>query len=1079
MIKTLCALALAGAVSGHAIAAGTLATGPVPAWVKPVSPPAVTAAADQAPVRLLLQDQQVDLQPGKVTRYSESLLKIQSPQGLSAGNVTLTWNPDTDTATVHKLLIRRGDKVIDVLASQSFTVVRRESNLENAMLDGVLTGTIQPEGLQVGDIVDFAASITQSDPALKGHVEEMGGGWNALPVDRAHLRFSWPSSTRVRLRGTTGLPPLKTETKGGVSAVELSLDSLPPLQDPKGAPSRYGIMRIAEMSDFASWADLAQLMMPLYEKAATLGASDSPLHKEMDAIAARSADPKARAEAALALVQDRVRYVFLGMNDGGLVPADAETTWQRRFGDCKGKTALLLALLKGLGIQADPVLVSVGGGDGLDQRLPMIALFNHVLVRATIAGRTYWLDGTRTGDDALDQIRTPDFRWGLPLLPGATLVRMDAPAPERPLTETAIRIDASKGIAIPAPIHVETILRDDDAIAMNQQLLALSPDVLDRGLREYWRNQYDFVTVKATSSSFDAARREEKLVMDGDAQMDWSTGWYEMDGTGVGYKADLTRDPGPNQDAPFAVAYPYSNRTTETILLPSPSFKVNHGDPIDVTIGGIAYHRTASFAGNRFTVEEDEHAVQREFPASDARVVQEKLRALANKAVFLGKQDYGSTDAELDAALKQTPTTADDFTRRGNMLLDRFRSAEARADFDHAIALDPKSDWALAGRGLAHVWSQQFAEAQADFDAAEKLDPRNASVYRGRGLIADFRDQPQDAIAAYSRALDLDPASTFALSRRAADYRKMGDEERALADVDAVLKQTPDWPGLHLLRANILIALGRRDEALHQAALMIAASPNNAFAHSAAGRIYARFGKGDEAVKELDTALRISPGADGYINRAEIRPASDIAGRQADLDAAARLEPRSIALYAAQAGLQEDRQAYAAAIAAWTASLAINGADPYALVRRGIDEQRFGQSVPANKDFADAHGLAKDPDTLAGLCREKAAAGVGLDLALAECRAAAGTAPQRPDIQDDLGFAEWRAGHLDEAAAAFAKAQIPSQRATALYGLALIEAKRGAAAKEQADRAAALKLDPDAPHIFDRGAAGPPTAEVK
>lgn len=92
--------------------------------------------------------------------------------------------------------------------------------------------------------------------------------------------------TRVQLRGTTGLPPLKVATRGGISAVELSLDALPLLPAPKNAPSRYGIMRIAEMSDFASWADLAQLMMPLYEKAATLGAGDSALRKEMDAIAA-------------------------------------------------------------------------------------------------------------------------------------------------------------------------------------------------------------------------------------------------------------------------------------------------------------------------------------------------------------------------------------------------------------------------------------------------------------------------------------------------------------------------------------------------------------------------------------------------------------------------------------------------------------------------------------------------------------------------------------------------------------------------------------------------------------------------
>ena len=49
-------------------------------------------------------------------------------------------------------------------------------------------------------------------------------------------------------------------------------------------------------------------------------------------------------------MQDKVRYVFLGMNTGGYVPADADVTWARRFGDCKGKTTLLLAVLHELGI---------------------------------------------------------------------------------------------------------------------------------------------------------------------------------------------------------------------------------------------------------------------------------------------------------------------------------------------------------------------------------------------------------------------------------------------------------------------------------------------------------------------------------------------------------------------------------------------------------------------------------------------------------------------------------------------------------------------------------------------------------
>src|SRR3546814_13557358 len=90
-----------------------------------------------------------------------------------------------------------------------------------------------------------------------------------------------------------------------------------------------------------------------------------------------------------------VRYSYGGLGNGNLTPATAEETWQRRYGDCKGKTALLLALLARLGIEAEAVLANNSGGDdGLDGRLPNPGMFDHVIVRARIAGTTYWLDGT-------------------------------------------------------------------------------------------------------------------------------------------------------------------------------------------------------------------------------------------------------------------------------------------------------------------------------------------------------------------------------------------------------------------------------------------------------------------------------------------------------------------------------------------------------------------------------------------------------------------------------------------------------------------------------------------------------------
>lgn len=206
-----------------------------PAWVKPVNPPPALAKADEAPVRILLSEQQVALEPGQQTVYCETSLKIQTPQGLAAGNISLPWRPETDVLTVHKLLIRRGDQTIDVLKSgQTFTVLRREQNLESATLNGVVTANIQPEGLQVGDTLEFAASVSSSDSTLMGHVEQIAGAWNGFPIGRAHLRMQWPTSLPARLRQTASLPALKPTKLGDTSTVELSFDNVEPIIPPKG-----------------------------------------------------------------------------------------------------------------------------------------------------------------------------------------------------------------------------------------------------------------------------------------------------------------------------------------------------------------------------------------------------------------------------------------------------------------------------------------------------------------------------------------------------------------------------------------------------------------------------------------------------------------------------------------------------------------------------------------------------------------------------------------------------------------------------------------------------------------------------
>jgi hypothetical protein len=182
-----------------------------PDWVKPISVTAASAGPDTpAAVRIVLEDQEVRFGADGDEEFAEQVLKFQTPQGLAAGSVTIPWNPETDTLTVHKVQILRGGQVIDVLAGgQTFTVLRRETNLELATLDGVLTAALQPEGLQVGDMLDLAFSIKHRDPALRGLSQFVGGDILPLPIGRLRIREVWPASKTIHWRELNGLGPAK------------------------------------------------------------------------------------------------------------------------------------------------------------------------------------------------------------------------------------------------------------------------------------------------------------------------------------------------------------------------------------------------------------------------------------------------------------------------------------------------------------------------------------------------------------------------------------------------------------------------------------------------------------------------------------------------------------------------------------------------------------------------------------------------------------------------------------------------------------------------------------------------------
>jgi hypothetical protein len=501
------AFVIALTVAAVAHASDKVQFGPAGAWVKATPVPAASPGdADKLPLRAVATEFQVKFDDQGELIYQRRAVRFQSPEALPAGAVSLSWKPDTETITVHEVHIIRGGEVIDLLAKgQTFTILRRESDLERAMLNGVLTATLQPEGLQTGDIVEVAYTQARRDPLLHGHSEVLISLYPNAAVDHLRISGAWPTSKPVRWRETEGLNPATVDKSSSGTEVVIDQANAERPKAPKDAPARFNYLSVFEASDFGDWGEISTLLAPLFNKAATL-AADSPLKAEAAKIRAASSDPKVQAAAALRLVEDRVRYLFLGMNEGGYVPASADLTWNRRFGDCKGKTAVLLALLHELGIQAEPALVSTVVGDGLNERLPNLEFFNHVLVRAEIDDAVYWLDGTRTGDRSLDDIVVPPFTWALPVRNSSAGLERLSPKPlTKAVIETSLRLDASAGLDAVAPAHAETVFRSDSATVMKLGIASKPASDLEKALRDYWMSLYPWIEVKSVKADYDEA----------------------------------------------------------------------------------------------------------------------------------------------------------------------------------------------------------------------------------------------------------------------------------------------------------------------------------------------------------------------------------------------------------------------------------------------------------------------------------------------------------------------------------------------------------------------------------------------
>ena len=884
---TVSALALTFATAAHA--GDTPVYEKAQDWVEVVDLASVEADETND---LALFDQQIRIEEGKRWDYQDKVTRISAITDLSkAGTLKVRWSPDKGDLIVHELSILRDGETIDVLADDlEFEVLRRERQLERGVLDGTLTATLAVPGLAVDDQLRFRYTITTSDQALGKEVQsytflrrEPGKGARGRfaritsnEADFSRVRVSWPEKLDVRYQAGPNYEIGDVETRGGYNWLEVitplpAADRLPP-----AAPQRYRLPTTLQVSTFADWAEVSSVMAPYYKVEGSLDGQAELLEK-VDAIAAQPISELEKAIDALEVVQEDVRYLLNGLDGGNYLPQDVATTWDVKFGDCKAKTVLLLALLDRLGIEAEAVLVSTNRGNAVPVSLPLPGAFNHVLVRAVIEGQEYFLDGTSVGANIKTVGNVPPFEHYLAIREsGADLTPIVQTLPRVAEQEMHLEFDTSAGVDLPM-LGVMTInMVGPRAAQMNAESDKLK-DAFKSGFATGIGRGAQVIDVVIEPGDDDS---EATITM---AAVLPSV--FKFEGTrGVMTPGRFTKTAkfSPNRslrqwrDVPVAIGRPDAQVMSVRGKLPfnASAMKVEGVLDVDAEAAGKRFVRKVEFDGPEVYIFEQQINRGGEIAADQIREERRKAaKVVGSNLTLVAPPDtprrwrfatgadravLAPLEEAMAKIIAQEPEEAQSYASRATFREQTYDFAGALSDLNKAIELEATAKL-FEQRARMHVQLGDLEMARQDYEEAYALDAKPSRAISLAGAMAEVGELEEALELLLLESGDTKDQQKLAVATAQLEARG-GDPLAGLERIAEELTKDPNDPAL--LNSKCWL-IGTWEAALEEGAdacrLAVERGENTGQALDSRAMYQLRMGELEKARSDVEEALRLSP----------------------------------------------------------------------------------------------------------------------------------------------------------------------------------------------------------------------------
>jgi tetratricopeptide (TPR) repeat protein/transglutaminase-like putative cysteine protease len=240
-----------------------------------------------------------------------------------------------------------------------------------------------------GSVIEYVISGRSKHPiAGAGTAVHYNFGGYAS-VERTRVTIDAPLASTLRIINKTGIEPRIDEKDGRRRSVYEAGRIEGQREVDAYVPYDVAIYPYLAFSTGKSWQELATNYSAIVDK--QIAGND--LQKLVHNAIGSSTDRKEVATKLLAAIQKDVRYAGIEIGEGSIVPRMPKQVLANKYGDCKDKAALLVAMLRVAGFPASVALLSAGRGFDTSAELPALGHFNHAIV--VVDGQpAIWVDPT-------------------------------------------------------------------------------------------------------------------------------------------------------------------------------------------------------------------------------------------------------------------------------------------------------------------------------------------------------------------------------------------------------------------------------------------------------------------------------------------------------------------------------------------------------------------------------------------------------------------------------------------------------------------------------------------------------------